>query len=281
MRRSSYIYALAAVLAYSVIAAASGRAATLWTSTFNCNDWTESSSTWYSINCDSLTGAGFDFCSDSTGSHPTQITSLANNSSGGGGKGLRTLNGDGKDNSSGSLRVSFASRQAELWVSWSMRYEAGFNWSPQLYYDKWLYFDVGDTCAVVPEWYGTDQVNVWTACGQNYSSASGNGWNSIMGGSASDGKYHAFKLHMKMDTNGSNGIIEMWVDGMKRISATNVNFGGGAGKTGWGWFNISSNQNSVGNNNTCMAVDFDDFVVSTTDTSDSLAPSNPPSVNVN
>lgn len=242
-----------------------------WSTTFNCSDWVESSATWYNLNCDNLVGAGFDFCSDAGGSKPTEITANANNPNGGGGKGLRTLNGNGKDNMSGSLKVNFASPQNELWMKWAMRYQAGFAWNP-LSYDKWLYIDVGSSCAVVPEWYGGDYVNVWTSCGGNYMSAAGNGWNAIMGGAVSDGKFHNFLVHLKMDTNGSNGIIEMWVDGVKRINVNNAKFGT---KSGWGWFNISSNQAWV-SNNSCYAVDFDDFYVSAT--RETLVPSAPTSL---
>jgi hypothetical protein len=63
-----------------------------------------------------------------------------------------------------------------------------------------------------------------------------------------------------MDTNGYNGIAEMWVDGVRKIHYTDVDFGTAGG---WTYFAIGSNQRYPSNGR-CMAVDFDDIAVSNT-----------------
>jgi len=162
------------------------------------------------------------------------------------------------------MKIDFNSSEPELWVRWYMRYESGFQWSPYLHYDKWLYFDVGQAHAVIPQWYGPDKVNIHSACfgndGQNHPSPEGNGWNTVMGGSDSDGQFHCFEVHLKMDTNGYDGIAEMWVDGVRKIHYTDVDFGTASG---WTYFAIGSNQRYPSNGR-CMAVDFDDIAVSNT-----------------
>jgi len=63
-----------------------------------------------------------------------------------------------------------------------------------------------------------------------------------------------------MDTNGYDGIAEMWVDGVRKIHYTDVDFGTASG---WTYFAIGSNQRYPSNGR-CMAVDFDDIAVSNT-----------------
>ena len=83
----------------------------------------------------------------------------------------------------------------------------------------------------------------------------------------------------KMDTDGSDGIAEMWIDGVKRLTYTNVNYGT---HSGWTSLVIGSNQ-AKPNNGRSMAVDFDDIAVSNTGyigpLPDTISPS--PPVNAN
>lgn len=243
-----------------------------WSTTYNCAEWTQSSG---APSCDGLQSYGSWTCNP--GAKEEQITAAANNPNGGGGRGQRQWVGDGANVNSGGLKISFLSAYSELWVRWYMRYQNGFKWNP-LIYDKILYFNPGESRAVVPEWYGADQSNVWTFSGQNYTGSGG--WTTIMGGSASDGQWHAYEVHLKMDTNGSNGTAEMWIDGIKRVSHTNVNFGT---QSGWTYFVIGENQSSP-NNGGCFYVDFDDISVSITGyiglITNTLAPAPPSSLTV-
>ena len=157
---------------------------------------------------------------------------------------------------SGGMKIEFTPAQKELWVRWYMRYQAGFKWNP-LVADKWLYFHPGEPHAVVPEWY-SDEVNVWSLAQGNHRSLTNNGWSQVMGGSVSDGKWHFYEVHLKMDTNGADGVAEVWIDGTKKLTATDVDYGTQAG---WSYFVIGHNKGVV-SNGVPMAIDFDDFVVS-------------------
>jgi hypothetical protein len=230
-----------------------------WSTTYDCDEWTQSDAT---LTCDSLEkGGGW----TTTDGAEEQITSSANNSNGGGGRGQRHWEGDGVNNNSGGLRVTFNSVQSELWIRWYMRYESGFNWDI-LNYDKILYiktpdFDTNGNIAPIIRWYGVD-FSIYSQgvqSGINYGS-DGYGWDDVMGGSTADGNWHCYEVHIKMDTNGNNGIGEAWIDEQKIISENSCDFGT---QSGWSNFLIGSNQSSP-DNGSDMAVDFDDIVVSNT-----------------
>src|SRR5688500_1127099 len=78
-----------------------------WSTTFNCPEWNQSLGLLASIvKCNGLAGGGA--WTSSAGSKE-QITSAANNPSGGGGRGQRSWIGDGVNNGSGGMSVSFLS----------------------------------------------------------------------------------------------------------------------------------------------------------------------------
>ena len=191
----------------------------------------------------------------------TQISSLADNPNGAGGKGLRQWVGDGQNNNAGGVRVVFNSRQTEIWVRWYMRYESGFKWSP-LSYQKMLYFDVGNTGQFYVGWHSFDQMRfrIYGGTGDQIS-AQGTGWDTVMvmggddgnGHKTSDGLFHYFEIHVRKETVGSiDGLAELWVDGVKIFQASNISFAGAG--VGWDYFLIPSNQAYPGNGRD-MAVD--------------------------
>jgi hypothetical protein len=108
---------------------------------------------------------------------------------------------------------------------------------------------------IVSLYNGVDVLNQDT--GTWYSAASSYGWNQIMGGSTGDGQWHYYEVHLKKDTNGSNGIFQAWVDGVLRNNQSNVNFGG-RNFSGWA---LGVNQATVG---TGGWWDIDDLAISTT-----------------
>lgn len=249
-----------------------------WSTTYDCGSYWEQGMT---LSCDGLSKAGDWVCDNGTGTNEKeQIIDIANNPGGGGGYGQRHWEGDGWTNNSGGTKINFASPQPELWVRWYERFELGFAWQ-FLTTDKLLYFDPGTAMAVVPHFQGMDKVNIWTMAEGNHPSVNGYGWQSIMGSDTGDGQWHFFEVHLKMDTNGSDGIAEMWVGGVKALSYTNVNFGT---QPGWTSFLIGSNQRDPLNNR-CMAVDYDDVAVNNTGyigpISDSIAPDPPSSLQTN
>ncbi len=257
-----------------------------WSTTYNCADWTQSNGL-YNVNCDGLTGHGSWITSDGK---EEQITSAANYPGGGGGKGQRHWLGDAPVDNSGGTRIEFASSQSELWIRWYTRFQIGFQWNVLFEY-KALIVDPGLSTQILigPRWQ--DQLGI-VRSGNPYDSSSG-GWNTIMvnggtdarGNKTSDGQWHLFEIHLKMDTNGNNGIVEFFVDGVRRLYRTDVNYGTSAG---WSNMVIGDNGGRVANGvPSAYYVDYDDMVISTSGpiggsiststlpTSDNISPSIP------
>ena len=200
----------------------------------------------------------------SFGDYRTQVTMDANNPDGNGGRGVRFWVGDGTNVGTGTIIVSFPSPQKELWIRWYMRYKAGFKWT-SLGYDKNLYINTASSgISVIPEFY-SDRYVVIAQGSPNYyqvQSDNGQGWNAVMGGSVSDGRFHAFEIHLKMDTNGSNGEGHLWIDGVLKASNTAVNWSNNnaVAQNGWVNFTFNSNQKEPDNGGASY-VDYDDLVV--------------------
>lgn len=239
-----------------------------WETTFDCPEWEFDTP---KLDCDGLqTGGAWAACDKRS-----QITIDANMAAGGGGRGQRHWVGDGVNVNSGGVRVYFNNPPNEIWMRWYMRYEEGFEWS-SINYDKILYMYLYPRSAgveLIPEWYGWDR---WRNGLQGHTSGNivseeGSGWDSTMTSGAlsnshrvSDGKWHYFELHIKIDTNGSNGIHEMWIDDTKIISKFDCDLAGASdGVTGFAYITIGENQRNPSNGR-CMAVDYDDIKISAT-----------------
>ena len=293
MRTALHPYVLTVLIAGLIVLAPHTAVAAVnlpWSTTYNCPDWTQSDGLYGVVNCDGLTGDGGWTCDNGDGTvREDQITAAANHPSGGGGKGQRHWLGDGINNVSGGMRIPLASFEPELWLRWYMRYEHGFTWNT-LVNQKILYINVGGPNAVVVHYAWSDELQISSRdYGGYYASGPGNGWNTIMaaggtdarGNKTSDGKWHLYEAHIKTDTNGADGIAEMWVDGIQRVNVTNANFGA----RGWGDIVIGSN-GFTPSNGRCMAVDFDDFAIRTTGPigsvgpADTLAPAAPTNLTV-
>jgi hypothetical protein len=239
----------------------------VWETTFaNCPDWNTSMGLRDEHVCAAGDGIqGWGGWTTGNGSQDS-ITAAANYAGGGGGKGFRHMRGDGRNNNGGGLRITFPSRLTEVWVRWYMRYQAGFNWAlGHPHYTKELYFN--DTVLTEPVFVsgfanGSFGVNVVRPGSYNMNSGGGVGsWQSINGGTKADGRFHAFEVHVKMDTNGSNGIAETWVDGVLAHRSTNVDWGATTGWKGWSFFSLGINQHEVANG-VDMYTDYDDFAIS-------------------
>ena len=243
-----------------------------WSTTYNCSDWTQGQT----LSCDGISTYG-DWTT-SNGSKE-QITAPANYPSGGGGKGQRHWLGDGYTNNSGGLTVNFSSPQSEIWMRWYMRFEQGFAWNYLNNY-KLIYVNTG-TSRVILGWDGSNYLRVRVdSTNQNYNNNinfPAGGWDAVMvnGGTyiqtsangatpgqinqTSDGQWHIFEIHLKVDTNGTNGIIEWWVDQVKVTNVTNANLNA-----------VPISVAVIGSNSTYplngrdMYVDYDDIAISTT-----------------
>ena len=234
-----------------------------WSTSFSCPDWKQGES----LNCDGIVNYGDWQCSGS-GETASAISPAGNHPAGGAAtSGWRTAVGDGVNNSAASFSVTFTSVQPELWIRFYIRYPQGFKWS-SLDYHKLLYLytdrETNAGTQAIPEFGdGIDDMRIYAQSGGGtYGCEGGCGWNTMMGGPAGDGKWHAVEFHVKMDTNGSDGIAQAWIDGVQRFNHTNVNYSNGS-RRGWQWFQINGNQKSP-NNGGCVFVDYDDMAVSST-----------------
>jgi hypothetical protein len=151
-----------------------------------------------------------------------------------------------------------------------MRFQYSFQWNRLIEYKTFL-IDGGLPTQIIvgPRWQ--DQLGI-VVNGNPYDSPPGNGWNAIMtnggkdarGNKTSDGQWHLFEIHLKMDTNGRNGVVEWWVDGVRRLYRTDVNFNYKY-RAGWSYMVIGSNGGRVANGGpSAYYVDYDDIVISTT-----------------
>lgn len=233
-----------------------------WSTTYNCADWQQGNG---QLGCDGLSSYGNWTCN--AGNLGEQIISEAGNPAGQG-KGQRHWLGNATAvsnvNNSGGTVIRFTRTQPEFWIRWYNRWESGFKWNSQ-HALKLMYIytnpqtNVGSQ--VIPELKDGSYFEVAVQGGGPSPRCSHCGWDALFPSGQSDGSWHAFEVHLKMDTNGSNGIAEVWIDGAKKVSQTNVNFGT---QSGFQWILVGSNAQFPNNVNGCAYLDYDDIAISST-----------------
>ena len=216
---------------------------------------------------------------------PSQVLSAANYPFGMGGMGARFWVGDGHNQNSAPAVLTFSEPKKELWIRWYMRYQKGFQWKDNsIHYNKVLY--IRTQCshnAAIPSLLTNDFSMETQDSYQAAQRFGGAGWNGTYGPGPSNGEWHCFEVHMKMDSAGIhgggfrtpdvqpfNGVARMWLNGRLVGEKTNVNYSNGYADARQGWFRIlfNHNQNEVDNRNGPIGqswgyVDFDDMVVYT------------------
>lgn len=187
------------------------------------------------------------------------ITTAANNSAGGGGKGQRHYMR--KDRvASGGFILYFSENQSEFWMRWYLRYDPAITWGPYVW-NKLIYLEAGKPQGCYVSLDSNFKCYIHSnAEGTGWRTPEGYGWNYL-----GDGKFHCFELHLKMDTNGSDGVTQLWMDEDLVIDEHTVDWGTG---TGWGSILLGSNHGSpLGDgvtNTDCMPQDFDDIEINNT-----------------
>ena len=258
MRRLAISVVLGGCVLTALWPATSG--AQVFQTTYNCPESNQLQ--WFSsplLNCDGLARHGGWYPNGDT-SKGSQITSAANYPGGGGGRGQRHWIANGVNNTSGGTRISFP-RAPEFWLRAYVRYERGFTWNPNDSINhKMFYPDI----PTIP-----GRGNLWFAFGfidgvfgiQSYgpNPKGTRTWGSIFG-LPSDESWHALEWHMKVDTNGSNGIAEGWVDGVLSFRRTDIDYGT---HSGWAGVVIGENHRDPMNSR-IMWFDIDDVVISIT-----------------
>jgi hypothetical protein len=248
------------------------RAQILFETTYDCPESTQAQ--WFAgtpVNCDGLGRAG-GWYPDGDSTKGEQITAAANYPGGGGGRGQRHFIGDGTNNTSGGAGINFP-RSPEFWLRAYVRYELGFTWDLTGYSinHKMFYPEIVNVAGRGNLWFAFGFVNSSFGM-QSYSPnpKSTRHWQSIFG-QTSDESWHCLEWHMKVDTNGANGIAEGWVDGVHEFRRTDIDYGG---HSGWASVHLGQNHNQPANGR-IMFFDIDDVVISTTGPNGCLGASNP------
>lgn len=244
-----------------------------WNTTFDCSEVNQDSA----INCDGLNWYGA-WTPPSYPDSKSQITSAANNPLGSG-NGERTWFEDGVANNSAAVSVVFSSSQTELWVRYYVRYELGFAWDT-LGFDKHLYFFTdGSSLFQYWGWYGNGK---YAATAQVVAvpfpvqTAEGQGWDNVMSGVTSDGAFHCIEVYCKMDTDQTDGVGRVWINGILKAENTSVDYSNGDAdaKLGWTFFQFNANCYDPDNGDVAY-VDYDDIVVYNTTPPNTDASGNP------
>jgi len=251
----SLVSSICAVVALSWSETSRAQAVPLiFQTTFNCPDWSQSMGLEdhdVCANGDGIEGYG----GWTANGQADQITAAANNPVGPGGKGFRHYRATGGNINGGGLTMTLPTSAKEVWVRFYMRYSSGFSWNNgNPTYTKEHYWGAGEDPYII---FGIQGANSW---GVHFSGTSTNypsslKWSTSQGGSTGDGKWHVYEYHLKQ--NGSGGLIEIWVDGVKVLTQT-ANIGSSALR----WFVLGSNQSTVTGCNPCYT-DYDDIAIST------------------
>lgn len=217
-----------------------------------------------------------------TGGSYTQITPDA--AHGGTGKGIRWWSGgkwrieNVEADNSGSFALELANPTNEIWVRMYKRYAAGYTWldnAPEE--EKVLWFDNGGGVSAQPIIFGgnkddcwssgtntTDALHFWmqgNSTNEVVCSSSNTGWKATQGGNTGDGQWHVYEVHIKKDTNGSNGVLQVWVDGVLKMNRSNINTGLAAN---WPRNRLHFQVNiQWGGNASCKPIDIDNIAVYT------------------
>lgn len=233
-----------------------------WSSTFDCPAWASSAG----LACDGWEATDISWvCSSETPARVTDITSAANFPGGAGGRGFRKWLGSVRNDDSTGLQVRFAVPQREFWMRWYQRFATGQTWTG-IKEHKIIYAFTDSSVAANVNWPIGDndiQLQPRNTMGSPDLTTVGGGWQTLYGGSSADGTWHYFEVHFSLGTVGqSNGVFQMWVDGVNRVNRTNLDWhnGGAASPTGWSYVILGSNHN-VSALPGCTPIHYDDVAV--------------------
>ncbi len=233
--------------------------ALLFQTTYNAIEQTQADGGWVT----GITGLGPEASWYPNGdtNYPESITSAANYSAGGGGRGQRHWYYDGLNAISGGTLIDLGGTRSEFWIRGYIRFQLGFSWGAHTVACKLFYpVTVGGDGTYCAPGYHNGVFGIQSSDEKNSTTS----WATIMGGSTSDGQHKCYEYHVKADTNGSNGIAQGWLDGVELMNITNANWGT---PTGWSGIRVGENHGICDNLNGPIAsafayVDFDDIVVS-------------------
>jgi len=196
-----------------------------WSSTLNCPDWTQVVG-WPTYNfCDGLDSGG-DHASGE--GHVESVTASANNPSGSGGKGILHWASPSRYAQSSGFKLGFVSDPSELWVRMYVSYQPGFQWGITGFSAecKCIYTFPSSGGGTIWNFAWGNRAGFQSQCcnNPNWLGTAGIGWPVMHSSGISDGSWHYVEIHLKMDTNGADGIAEYWIDGVNGLSMTGLDF---------------------------------------------------------
>jgi len=219
-----------------------------WSCDFDsCVDWTYGQP----LNCCGLSPGGQWGCDGETPAKYEQINSTG--ALGGSGKSQVHWVGAGDDDNSGGLLLDIApsSQTNELWIRYYIKYQDGYEANTG--YSKDLYINLGYPGTTIVSMMFADQIYI---TGGDSASCSGCGWASVF----SDHQWHYVEVHLKFGAG--DGVKELWIDGVKRINAQNINYGNSSYRF-IQFHRIGSNQ-GMPTHSGCKARFYDSLAISTT-----------------
>lgn len=262
-----------------------------WENSFACNDWVHTYP--FTVDCAGLEN-GLNYCATSKPvterqlpcdgtdqSRSESILHSMNNPGGVAGTAAQVhyfytgVNGSGESNDvSGGLNIVFPALLQEYWFRSYIYYPRELGWGIQNGW-KTFYFD---TVAGLDGWYFDFPQNSETgfyfqtkdANGQNIgyvkSVGYGDPWlesNNRQG----FGRWIPIEIHAKNGTTRTNGVLQVWVDGVLILDKRTQDFG----MDGFRQIRVGSNGNAAiaaepSAINKAVPIGFDDMVISTTDT---------------
>jgi len=233
-----------------------------WSSTFNCPEWASAAG----LSCDGWEATDINWvCSSESPARVTDITGTANFPGGAGGRGYRKWLGAIRNDNSTGLVVRFPVPQREFWMRWYQKFASGQSWAG-IKEHKIVYAFTDAGVAANVNWPMGDndiQLQPRNTMGSPDLTFTGGGWQSVYGGLVADGSWHYFEVHFDLGAPGqSNGIFQMWVDGVNRANRTDLDWynGGAASPTGWSLIELGSNHN-VSALPGCTPILYDDVAV--------------------
>jgi len=162
---------------------------------------------------------------------------------------------DGQNKQTGKITVGWAGatgRQKELWIRFYMRYQLGFEFNNggEPGYDKTIYLFTGNSLAIIPQWNsshpggGQWAISLGSGGGDELFAVPRITWSDIFGATG-DGLFHMIEIHVKMDTNQTDGIGRLWIDNILRGEDTSHDWSGGnsGDQLGFSYFEVYANQN--------------------------------------
>lgn len=195
----------------------------------------------------------------------SQISSGANYSLGGGGQGYRMFQGDERNIDSSPMSISFVVPQDEIWIRYYTRYPFGQSWGGIIEH-KMIYAFTDDGVAFTvnfPQGMSSIDLHPSGTMGSPDIYINGWGWNNLYGSDIGDGSWHLYEHHFKLGSSGgNNGVYQFWVDGVNRVSRTDLDFfdGGNATPTAWDHIYLPHNHN-VSTLAGCNGIDIDDIAI--------------------